>query len=535
MVEETHFKCPNRANLSGVCWLNPVYLSLPGEERVPLEKIVECRDCPIFLDAQERSRVRRQADKRIQTMFNSVLFCLDQFNEELQEKIEELSLLREVTENLIKTNDIQEALATILAGVTVGGAFGFNRAAVFLEDSKRGLLCGKLAVGPKDPEEARLIWKALEDQEPSLNQIVEGILSDLDDQKESLSALIREVNIPLGRQDNILIRSLKEKRSFNLKDTRGIFSDFPPLEKYTVGTASLVVPIVNEERGIGVLIADNSITGKQITAEDIVALETFSNTAAPVLQNITLRKRLERQLRELEHVHQLLKENQDYLIRHERLADIGKLATTVAHEVRTPLVTIGGYAQRLLRNFGTDRFEKEDLEVIVEEVDRLDRITRELLEYSKESPLELETRDFNHLVSKSMEIMAPKLKEHNIALRLDYHPQELKGKLDRHRLRQVIFNLVENAIDSMPGGGDLAVTTGQRSNYLSLEISDTGGGIPEEKLPKLFTPFFTTKSKGSGLGLPVSKKIIDAHGGFIDITTEVGKGSRFTIFLPMRE
>ena len=131
--------------------------------------------------------------------------------------------------------------------------------------------------------------------------------------------------------------------------------------------------------------------------------------------------------------------------------------------------------------------------------------------------------------------MAPKLKEHNIALRLDYHPQELKGKLDRHRLRQVIFNLVENAIDSMPGGGDLAVTTGQRSNYLSLEISDTGGGIPEEKLPKLFTPFFTTKSKGSGLGLPVSKKIIDAHGGFIDITTEVGKGSRFTIFLPMRE
>lgn len=535
MVKEIPFKCSNRANPSGVCWLNPVYLSLSGEERLPLEKIVECRNCPTFLDAEERSRGRRQVDKNFQTMFNSILPCLGQFNEQLQEKIEELSLLKEVTENLIKTNDLQEALAIILAGVTVGGAFGFNRAAVFLADSKRDLLSGRLAVGPKDPEEARVIWKALEDQEPSLSQIVEGILSHLDEEKDGLSALIREVNIPLDQQDNILIRSLRERKSFNLETTREIFSDFPSLDNYSAGAPSLVVPIVNEERGIGVLIADNSITGKRITAEDVVALETFSNTAAPVLENITLRRRLETRLRELEQVHQLLKENQDYLIRHERLADIGKLATTVAHEVRTPLVTIGGYAQRLLRNFGTDRFEKEDLEVIVEEVDRLDRITRELLEYSKESPLALESCDLNLLVSKSMEVLAPKLKDHNITSRLDYYPQELKGKLDRHRLRQVIFNLVENAIDSMPTGGDLTVATGLRNNYLSLEISDSGYGIPENELPKLFTPFFTTKSKGSGLGLPVSKKIIDAHGGFIDITTEVGKGSRFTIFLPMRE
>jgi len=460
---------------------------------------------------------------------------LDQFNQELQEKIEELSLLKEVTENLVKTNDLQEALAIILAGVTVGGAFGFNRAAVFLADPKRQLLSGKLGVGPKDPEEAKLIWKALEEQELSLNQIVEGILSHLDEDQEGLSALIRRVNIPLDQEDNVLIRSLRERKSFNLETTRDIFSDFPPLDEYSAGAASLVVPIVNEERGIGVLIADNSITGKRITGEDVVALETFANTAAPVLENISLRRRLEIQLRELEQVHQLLKENQDYLIRHERLADIGKLATTVAHEVRTPLVTIGGYAQRLLRNFATDRFEKEDLAVIVEEVDRLDRITKELLEYSKESPLELETCDFNLLVSRSMGTLAPKLKDRNIALRLDYHPRELKSRLDGHRLRQVIFNLVENAIDSMPGGGDLAVTTGLRSNYLSLEISDTGGGIPKGELPRLFTPFFTTKARGCGLGLPVSKKIVDAHGGFIDITTEVGKGSRFTIFLPMRE
>ena len=502
---------------------------------MPLERVAGCHNCLTFIETQNRSRGRRQADKNFLTMFDSTLSCLDQFNEQLQEKIEELSLLKEVTENLIKTNDLQEALAIILAGVTVGGAFGFNRAAVFLTDSKSSLLAGKLAVGPKDPEEARLIWKALEDQEPSLSQIVEGILSHLDEGKEGLSALIREVNIPLDQQDNILIRSLGERKSFNIETTQHIFSDFPPLEKYSGGAPSLVVPIVNEERGIGVLIADNSITGKRITAEDVVALETFSNTAAPVLENISLRRKLETQLRELEQVHQLLKENQDYLIRHERLADVGKLATTVAHEVRTPLVTIGGYAQRLLRNFATDRFEKEDLEVIVDEVDRLDRITKELLEYSKESPLELQASDFNHLVSKSMEIIAPKLKEHNIALRLDYHPQELKSKLDGHRLRQVIFNLVENAIDSMPSGGDLEVTTGLRNNCLCLEISDNGGGIPEEELPRLFTPFFTTKTKGSGLGLPVSKKIVDAHGGFIDITTEVGKGSRFTIFLPMRE
>jgi signal transduction histidine kinase len=535
MVEEADFKCPNRANPSGVCWLNPVYLSLPGEQRLPLERIAGCYSCSAFIETQKRSRGRRQADKNFQTMFDSTLSCLDQFNEQLQEKIEELSLLKEVTENLIKTNDLQEALATILAGVTVGGAFGFNRAAVFLEDSKRGLLCGELAVGPKHPEEAKLIWKALEDQKPSLSQIAKGILSHLGEEKEGLSLLIRGVNIPLDQQDNILIRSLRERESFNLQTTQEMFSDFPPLEKYSGGAPCLVVPIVNEERGIGVLIADNSITGKHINAGDVVALETFANTAAPVLENISLRKRLETQLRELEQVHQLLQENQDYLIRHERLADIGKLATTVAHEVRTPLVTIGGYAQRLLRNFGSDRFEREDLEVIVEEIDRLDRITRELLEYSKESPLELESCDFNLLVSKSMEVLAPKLKDHNITLRLDYHPQELQGRLDRHRLRQVIFNLVENAIDSMSSGGDLTIATGRRDNYLSLEISDTGAGIPKEKLPKLFTPFFTTKSKGSGLGLPVSKKIIDAHGGFIDIATEVGKGSRFTIFLPMPE
>jgi signal transduction histidine kinase len=535
MERKIHFECPNRANPSRICWLDPSWVSLPREKRLPLDKIVDCRDCPAFADTQERTLGRRQADGDFLTMFNSVLSRLEQSNEQLQEKIEELSLLKEVTENLIKTDDLQEALATILAGVTVGGAFGFNRAAVFLEDGKKGVLSGKLAVGPKDPKEAQLIWKALEEKKPSLSQIVEGILTQVDAAQESLTTLIKKVQIPLGLHDNVLIRSLRERKSFNLKDTKGVFSNFPPLERYSGGTASLVVPIMSEEHGIGVLIADNSITGKAITPEDLVALETFSNAAAPVLENVALRKKLETQLRELEHVHQLLKENQDYLLRHERLADIGKLATTVAHEVRTPLVTIGGYAQRLLRNFGTDKFEREDLKVIVDEIDRLDRITMELLEYSKESPLNLESCDFNLLVSKATEILKPKLQDHNISLRLETHPRELRGQVDTHRLRQVIFNLVENAIDSMSTGGDLTITTGRRDNYLSLEIGDTGGGIPEEELPKLFTPFFTTKSKGSGLGLPVSKKIIDAHGGFIDIATEVGKGSRFTIFLPMRE
>lgn len=212
----------------------------------------------------------------------------------------------------------------------------------------------------------------------------------------------------------------------------------------------------------------------------------------------------------------------------DSLARIGKLAATVAHELKNPLVAIGGFAGRL-RKIVDHPQGKGYLNIIVSEVQRLEDIVTDILNYSKTLSVEKVKLSLKDLLNEILEILNDKIQYNDI--KCGVHIPVIDVLVDENRMKQVLINVVDNAIQSMETGGHLTLTAEEMGEQVVLSIKDTGGGIPEELLEKVFEPFFTTKDNGTGLGLPLSKKIMLAHGGDIAISN-IDQGTLVTIMIP---
>jgi two-component system, NtrC family, sensor kinase len=235
----------------------------------------------------------------------------------------------------------------------------------------------------------------------------------------------------------------------------------------------------------------------------------------------------------LEEANRRLQATQQQLVQTERLAAVGKVAAWVAHEVNNPLAIIET-ALRIIRNQdrGNDS-TAEHLQVIGEEISRIARIIQELLQLSR-PPLTQEVVHVNTVVQSLEHLLTHNLREKQIALTVTLDPALPLVRISADQLKQVILNIVRNAEDAMPHGGELAIRTVHKGQSVEVSITDTGCGIPPEYLEHLFEPFFTTKAsgRGTGLGLSVSFGIIRSAHGRIDVTSEVGKGSTFRVTLP---
>ena len=223
---------------------------------------------------------------------------------------------------------------------------------------------------------------------------------------------------------------------------------------------------------------------------------------------------------------------EEELLRNERLSALGRGAAHITHEIKNPLMLIGGFARQVLKDIppGLEK-DKEKLRIIVDEVQRLEGFLIEVGSYAKLSEPQKGVGDLNALVRETCDRLEPSIKERGITLRLELDEDLPEVRFDPVHLRQVILNVAKNGIEAMPEGGTLTMVSGSRDNRVFLEVSDTGEGIPPEVMEKMFQPFFSTKDKGSGLGLAISQKIIEAHQGKITIESELGKGSRVTLFL----
>jgi PAS domain S-box-containing protein len=260
-----------------------------------------------------------------------------------------------------------------------------------------------------------------------------------------------------------------------------------------------------------------------------------------VFTDIADRKRSEKALKEyserleemVEERTQELREAQKELMLKERLAILGQLAGGVSHELRNPLATIGNavyYLQMTLES--TDEKTQEYLRLIASQAQAAGKIVRDLLDFSRETPADRQRTAIPELVSQLWENCPPPNTVETTTLVPDDLPPVF---VDPQQIGQVLENLVSNAHQAMPDGGSLTIRAEIKAPRLHLSITDTGVGIPEEHMNKLFEPLFTTKARGIGLGLAVSKTLLDANGGSIEVESEEGKGSTFTVILPCAE
>jgi signal transduction histidine kinase len=234
------------------------------------------------------------------------------------------------------------------------------------------------------------------------------------------------------------------------------------------------------------------------------------------------------------------KEYHRKIIEYEKLSALGRLTANVAHEIRNPITVIGGFAEKLKKRISLDTKEREFIDLIATEAKRLEDILREVLLFSNKPFFRKEKHDINKVIIESLDIYKDIFKKTSISVKMNFN-DITQIYIDKRQVMEGINNLISNAIDAMQDGGTLTIVTQEKvlrgKNYVTVRITDTGYGISEKNMLLIYEPFFSTKvtKKETGLGLPITKKIIEGHGGFMRIDSRVGKGSTFTLYFPYRQ
>jgi GAF domain-containing protein len=483
-------------------------------------------------------------------------------------RLREISILNEIAMAMQGTMHLDALLEVILTGVTFGGGLGFNRAILLLVDESRNVLEGRMGVGPGSGEEAARVWTTLASTPRSLREVIAERGSDLRQGSDSaFDRLARSLVIPLRPGAGILALTILEGRPFGVTDARHDPRVCPEWEGRLDVDEFASVPLVAKGKVVGVIVVDNKFSRKPITDEDLKLLAVFATQAGLAVESARVYTRLEEASLEVQRSHH-------QLLRRERLAALGEMAAHVVHEIRNPLVSIGGFARRLARRLLDREPEGQYAQIIAREVDRLERIIRDVQGLSREVRPALVATDLHTLLQDCVVLFAERLAAQRVLLRMELAEKAPVLPLDPVQMKQAVVNLVANALDAMPEGGTLTLgvrvargTGGQSvdqsigqlgsaeemaeagalpnrpgdestnrpapAEWAEVSVGDTGGGIPEGILSEVFNPFFTTKEAGTGLGLALVRRIARVHGGGVDVDNQPGRGVTFRIRLPM--
>ena len=445
---------------------------------------------------------------------------------ESEKTVHKLLLLQKLGEAMQGTLHLDKLLHLILTCVTSGYAFGFNRAMLFLINKEHNVLNGKLAVGPSSREEAKQIWKELSSKYNSLKDIFKELdfSHNID---TSFNTMAKLMVYSLSDTKEVVVSCAKEKRSMIIKDA---VNDTRVTQEFRIslGVDEFVcVPLIAKNETIGVIVADNIYTGEPISDDRVSMLTMFVNQASLAIENAETYKRLEDKINQLT-------ETQQRLIRSEKLAAIGSMSSYVAHEIRNPLVTIGGFAKTLSRFTFTDSKIKVNIDIIIEEVKRLEKILNNITDFGKPSKPEMVDTQICEIMENTCMLMENYFQEKHIRLQKKYETSLPEIPVDPTQIKQVFLNILMNAVESMPDGGKLDVNIESVDESIKIYIIDTGKGIQQGVLQDIYDPFFTTKLSGTGVGLSVSLKIIEDHGGTIDAISKQEKGTTMLITLPIK-
>jgi signal transduction histidine kinase len=259
-------------------------------------------------------------------------------------------------------------------------------------------------------------------------------------------------------------------------------------------------------------------------------LTLLANQAALAIENSRL-------YINLQEVNNQLLQAQTRLIHSEKLASLGEVVASISHEIKNPLVSIGGFVRRLDRKFPEDSSEKKYMSIVLKEVKRLERILDETLSYSKDAASPSDFHDLNRLLEETLLTMDNEFRERHILVVKDFRPDLPSLFCEPRQIKQVFINLFFNAMQAMGEDGRLTVKTSRErqgeKDFIQAAVTDTGGGIQADILDNIFNPFFTTKFEGTGLGLSIVHKIIVKHKGTIHVINDPGVGATFLIQFPI--
>lgn len=338
----------------------------------------------------------------------------------------------------------------------------------------------------------------------------------------------RKLRISMDEPDSITAEAMRTRAPVAVTDARrSRFADNERVRLYGEKSV-LAVPLLVRDEPIGCVLVDDTRRVREWSPAEIERATLIAHQVAVAVANAHLYDDLKRSYGELART-------QEELVKRERLAALGELAAVVAHEVRNPLGVIFnslGSLRKLLRPTGDGKML---LDIVEEEADRLDRIVRDLLDFARPNEPALEAERIDRLLVDTLQALQGDRVPENARVELELPPDLPAVRIDARMIRQVLLNLVLNGLQAMPRGGVLRIRGAEDAGgrTLRLEFVDQGTGVPAELAGRIFEPFFTTKAAGTGLGLAVVKRFVEAHRGSIEFSSQPGRGTTFTLRLPI--
>ena len=448
---------------------------------------------------------------------------------EARTRAQELAILNDIGTAMSTTLNLDRLIRIILTAATMGGSgLGFNRALLLLTNERTNTLQGMMGVGPSNWEEAGRAWGEVSGRHKSLMEWIQT--GELFEHRESaLNSLARGIRISLDAPEGVLALTVLNKRPYNITNAAADPNVRWELRELLKVNSFATVPLVAKDRVIGVILVDNMFNQRPITDGDIRFLTMFAHQSALAIENAIIHTNLETMNKDMRALH-------EQLVQSEKMAALGAMMAEITHEIRNPLVSIGGFTRRLAKKLQNSEDTKY-IDIILSEVARLEGIIHDNLSYIKEAAPQFVETDANSLLQEIFTLYEDELTLRNIRVEKNFSPRMPLLMIDPQQIKQAVINILKNAMEAMENGGTLIIRTYpvDDAREAAIEFDDTGPGISSKAMHNIFNPYYTTKPRGTGLGLPITNRIVKAHQGRIDLKNKETGGAVFTIRLPEPE
>lgn len=426
----------------------------------------------------------------------------------------ELVLLSIISQSFFQPFSLEDNLLVILTALTSGSGVGFNRAMLFLQKGDR--LRGEMWLGPRSAEEAGFIWEVLSTPGIGYVEIVEHNRALVNKSEDTLSARLKGL-VYAADDEGALVPAAAavRKEILHVRDA----SNEPLVDRRflnVIGVEEFVcVPLLARDEVVGEIVLDNAITRTPILPSDIKLAGICGLMAGNYIYSSSLHRKL---------------------LDMEKMAAMGEMAMFVTHQLRNPIVAVGGFTDQLLQPGVSEEKKARNLTIIRDEIRRLEDIIYQMGHFLKVSMKEPVYFDPDPALAAVLDNPALQARSRAYALNVKRDPCPPDILCDPTSFGEILRNLLDNAFDATPAGGTITVRAYRKNpTAFVLSVRDSGRGMTNPDKGQLFKPFFTTKEKGMGLGLPFIKRVMDTCGGKIEVQSRVGKGSLFKLIFLCRE
>lgn len=509
---------------------------LLSKRRRILEKCCDCpnfkRDLNCFLESGHPlapifSLIHNEHQHQ-KTQIQSLVSFLDN-------KTLEVRFLHELGSVLQSSVDLEEVLSVALTAITAGKGFGMNRAFLLLIDRDHAMLNGYLAIGPRNYEEACQTWDEIAGTDMDLQTLAQSFrLNKLSSERAKFHDILEQLSVPVSNEDHILVKALDGKHPLLIEDAFHHPEVSPGLAHLLGVDTFLLMPLHSRNRRIGIIIADNCITHKRITEEDMRSLENFTFPVAFAIERASLYDRLQVELNRVTEAGNKLREQQELIVRMEKMALVGRITSSIAHSVRNPLMIIGGFARSMLKNAAANDPKRDFIESIINETRQLEYVLDEILNYSDSLYPTRDMWDVNQLVEGAIKDTSDRLR--SLGCESSFTPGDSLPPVfvDFKQLSYCLRTMIMSDIEGH-NGGRIDISTYADGDQVVVRVCDTSVRLSQEALDALLVPFSTTLELGSGLGLALCKTMLEKQGIPFSAQLLPERGIEYTIILPTRQ